>query len=54
MEWKEILRRYHRSDKFFLIFAIASLLFGLLVPSGALGIFLFLVAKSYLDLAEEG
>jgi len=45
--------RYHNADKFWLSMSAAALAFGLLIPSGAIGMVMLLVAREYLRIAEE-
>lgn len=48
-----LVMRYRRADKFWLFWSSATMLVAVLVPSGLLGIVLFLAAREYLRWAED-
>ena len=50
---ERLVIRFHRADKFWLFWSVATIFVAVLVPSGILGIILFLAAREYLRWAED-
>jgi putative effector of murein hydrolase LrgA (UPF0299 family) len=47
------MRHYRKSTKIWFIAACITVIFGIMLPSGLMGMICLLMAKGFLDIAEE-